>query len=114
MGWLTVTRTTWRRDEAWTLERFLDALGEMVGVRPELVRRPRAELQHAGIFPGCSPHSNPWMSVLDNERAKEELGLSFANFEEYLPRLAAHFADPDLSPPQAYSDLRERELELTR
>ncbi len=102
------------QDKAWTLEVFLETLGEMVGVRPAVVRRPRAELQHAGVFPSCSPHSNPWMSVLDNERAKKELGLSFANFEGYLPRLASHFVDPDLPPPQAYSDLRERELALAR
>lgn len=102
------------QDEAWTLERFLEALGELVGVRPEIVQRPRAELQRAEVFPGCSPFSNPWMSVLDNRRAKEELGLSFTNFEEYLPRLAKHFADPDLPPPKAYTDLRERELKLAR
>jgi nucleoside-diphosphate-sugar epimerase len=101
-------------DEGWTLDRFLAALGELVGVHADIVRRPRGELQRAGVFPGCSPHSNPWMSVLDNRRAKEELGLSFAGFEEYLPRLADHFTDPDLSPPKAYSDLRERELELVR
>jgi nucleoside-diphosphate-sugar epimerase len=102
------------QDEAWTLERFLQALGELVRVRPKVVQRPRTELQRAEVFPGCSPFSNPWMSVLDNRRAKEELGLSFANFEDYLPQLAKHFADPDLSPPQAYCDLRKRELELAR
>lgn len=102
------------QDGAWTLERFIEALGELVGVAPKVVRWPRAALQEAEVFPGCSPHSNPWMSVLDNQRAKEELGLSFAGFEEYLPRLAAHFVDPDLSPPQAYSDPRKRELALTR
>lgn len=98
--------------DLWALERFLDLLGRLLGVEPCVARRPRAELETAGLFPACSPLSNPWMSVLDNRRASEELGLTFREFEDYLPELVERFRDPDLEPPPAYARQREREKAL--
>jgi nucleoside-diphosphate-sugar epimerase len=100
------------QDDLWTLEELLDRLGEILGVEVEVERRPRAELEAAGLFPACSPFSNPWMSILDNERAKEELGLRFMGFDDYLPELVEYFRDPALEPPAAYARQRDREKAL--
>lgn len=100
------------QDDLWTLDVFLDRMGALLGVEPDVVRLPLAWLESAGLFPACSPFSNPWMSVLDNRRAKEELELDFAGFDDYLPDLVARFGDPRLEPPLAYARQRERERTL--
>lgn len=99
-------------DELRSIEEFIDRLGALLGVEPDVVRLPRAELEAAELFPGCSPFSNPWMSVLDSRRAREELGLAFAGFDDYLPELVERYRDPDLDPPAIYARQREREKEL--
>lgn len=100
------------QNDLWTLDEFLDRLAAILEVEPDIVRLPRAELEAAGVFPGCSPFSNPWMSVLENHRVKVELGLRFAGFDDYLPGLVDRFRDPDLEPPPAYARQREREKAL--
>ncbi|MGH7550696.1 MAG: NAD-dependent epimerase/dehydratase family protein [Gemmatimonadota bacterium] len=100
------------QDDLWTLDEFLDRLAALLGVEPDIDHRPRAELEAAGLFPACSPFSNPWMSVLDNRRAKEELGFRFAGFDDYLPDLVKSFRDSRLEPPLAYASQREREKAL--
>lgn len=100
------------QDDLWTLDDFLDRVAGLLGIEPDIVRVPRAELETAGLFPACAPFANPWMSILDNRRAKEELGLGFAGFDEYLPELVAHFRDPFLEPPATYSGQRAREIAL--
>jgi hypothetical protein len=52
------------------------------------------------------------MSVLDNRRAKEDLGLTFMGFDDYLPELVELFADPALDAPESYVRQREREIAL--
>ncbi|MCI0583435.1 MAG: NAD-dependent epimerase/dehydratase family protein, partial [Chloroflexi bacterium] len=70
------------QDDLWTLDEFLDRVAALLAVEPDIVPVPRAELEAAGLFPACSPFANPWMSILDNRRAREELGLGFAGFDD--------------------------------
>ena len=100
------------QDDLWTLDEFLDRVAALLGVEPDVVPVARAELEAARLFPACAPFANPWMSILDNRRAKEDLGLGFAGFDDYLPKLVEHFRDPALEPPAAYSGQREREIAL--
>ncbi|MGH7572639.1 MAG: NAD-dependent epimerase/dehydratase family protein [Gemmatimonadota bacterium] len=100
------------QNDLWTLDEFLNRLAALLGVEPEVVHRPRADLEATGLFPACSPFSNPWMSVLDNRRAKEDLGLRFAGFEDYLPDLVERFRDSDLELPPSYARQRDREKAL--
>lgn len=98
--------------ESWTLERFFQTVARLAGVEPGVIARPRAALLEAGVFPACSPFSNPWMSVLDPTVAIEEWGLSFGGFETYLPRLVRYYLDRRPPPPVSYADVREAELAL--
>lgn len=100
------------QDEAWTFAQFLNRLAELLAVEPQVVRRPRDELVRAGLFPACSPLSSPWMSVLDNSRAKEELGFTFRGFNRYLPELVDRYRAADLAPPDGYISQRARERAL--
>ncbi|MFN2383121.1 MAG: epimerase, partial [Gemmatimonadota bacterium] len=99
-------------DEAWPFDDFLARLATVAGVEPVVVRRSRAALAAAGVFPACSPFSNPWMSVLDNSRARAALGLTFTPQDATLERVVAHCrATPSLIPP-GYEAARERERRL--
>ncbi|HUP01169.1 MAG TPA: NAD-dependent epimerase/dehydratase family protein [Gemmatimonadota bacterium] len=100
------------QDEAWTFEDFIQRLAAILGVEPRLVRRSRAELVAASVFPACAPFSNPWMSVLDNGRAKKDLGLSFRRFDQYLPGLVEIFRRAG-TPSPAYVAQREREQRVS-
>jgi nucleoside-diphosphate-sugar epimerase len=100
------------QDDLWTLDELLDRVAAALRVEPVIVPRPRAELEAANLFPACCPFANPWMSVLDNRRAKEELRLVFMGFDDYLPNLVEHFRDPSQDPPATYARQREREIEL--
>jgi nucleoside-diphosphate-sugar epimerase len=99
------------QDDAWTFAQFLDRLAGLLGVVPRVVRRPRDELVQAGLFPACSPLSSPWMSVLDNTRVKEDLGITFRGFEHYLPGLVDHYRAAELAP-AGYVSQRARERAL--
>ena len=100
------------QDDLWTLDVLLGRIGALLEVEPDLVPLPRAELVAAGLFPACCPFANPWMSVLDNRRARKELGLVFTGFDDYLPGLVDLFRNPDLEPPASYAGQRAREIAL--
>lgn len=100
------------QDDAWTLEELLTRVAGLLGVEIDIVYPRRAELESEGLFPACCPFANPWMSVLDNRRAREELGMAFAGFDDYLPDLVERFRDYGLAPPPAYSRQRQREKTL--
>jgi len=76
-------------DDLWSHEAFVARLGELVGMEPRVIRFPRERLVEAGVFPACAPFASPWMSVLDGARARAELGLRPAGFDDYLPPLVA-------------------------
>lgn len=98
-------------DDMTSLHEWIETAAEAIDAEPDIVRIPRDELVEEGVFPACCPFANPWMSVLDNERATQ-LGLSFRSHDEWLPDLARHFVDADRPPPAAYADQRDREREI--
>lgn len=100
------------QDDLWSFAMFLGWLGDLVGKGPRIARFPRARLVAAGVFPGCSPFSNPWMSVLDNARAKSELGFAFTGYDGYLPGLVDLYREPGRAPAEEYFAGRPRELAL--
>lgn len=97
-------------DDTWTLEAFLERLGELAGTGPRIERRPRADLVQAGIFPGCSPFSNPWMSVLDNAKAKRELNLQPRGLADWLPDVVRSLRGR--AAPTGWTERRAREFAL--
>ncbi|HKY60955.1 MAG TPA: NAD-dependent epimerase/dehydratase family protein [Gemmatimonadota bacterium] len=100
------------QDDQWSLHEFLGRVAAVLGVEPDIVPLPRAVLEAAGLFPACCPFASPWMSVLDTRRAKENLGLTFMGFDDYLPDLVDRFRDHDLEPPPSYVRHRDRERAL--
>lgn len=101
------------QDDTLTLDRFLAMLGGLIGVEPRTVRLPMERLLGAGLVPHSSPFSEPWMSALDNELGKRELGLRYTPWSEYLPRLVAHHDASGEGPPPGYRQ-RAAELALAR
>lgn len=98
-------------DDLVSLHDWIETVADAIGAEPDIVRIPRDELVEEGVFPACCPFANPWMSVLDNGRAKE-LGLSFRSNDAWLPELANRFVDTDRPPPPAYAEQRGREREI--
>ncbi|MBW3660882.1 MAG: NAD-dependent epimerase/dehydratase family protein [Gemmatimonadetes bacterium] len=91
---------------------FLARLGEILDATPDVVRLPRDELLDEGLFPACSPLSNPWMSVLDGTRAREELGVAPRALAEWLAGLVERLENEEPEAPDGYRDQRERERAL--
>ncbi len=99
------------QDETVALGVFLALLAELVGARLQIVRVPRATLEAQGLLPGCSPFSGLWMSELDNERSKSELGFVYTPLRTYLERLVAHFSAVPRRIPLGY-EKRRTEIQL--
>ena len=98
--------------EAWSHDELVEAVGDRLGVRAEVIRRPRAELVEAGAFPACAPLAHPWVSVLDPGRAERELGFQPGRFEDWLPETVDRLAERPA--PEGFDAIRERELTLAR
>lgn len=94
-------------ETGWTLGAFLENLAVSLGARPAVRWWPRARLAAAGLFPACSPLSNPWMSVLDGTRAHRELGLAPANLDRWLPSLITRLRNTE--PPAGFAARRKQE-----
>lgn len=99
-------------DDLVSFHDFLATLGEILDVAPDVVRLGREELVEEGIFPACSPLSNPWMSVLDGTRARDELGVTPRGLAAWLPGLVERLRDDPPGPPVGWDELRERERAL--
>jgi len=97
------------QDETVSLEEFLRMLAACMQRPLHLVRAPRRKLEEAGLLPGCSPFSDPWMSALDNARAKHELGMAYTPLKEYLVKLVEFFK---LAPPRTVAGYQRRAAEL--
>lgn len=97
-------------DETLFLEAALEVLAAIAGTPLRIRRVPRTILDTARLLPACSPFSDPWMSALDNTRARRELG-----FQPTPVRTAWHtlgetlLGDPRRAPPAGYAQ-RAREL----
>ncbi|NJO83383.1 MAG: NAD-dependent epimerase/dehydratase family protein [Blastochloris sp.] len=72
------------QEETLTLDGFLQILGEIIGVEPDIRRVPRELLEANGFLPDCSPFSERWMSELDNTLSKTELGVTYTPLRAYL------------------------------
>ncbi len=98
------------QDEPITLANFLQIAAEAAGRTLKLHYAPREVLEDRGLLPGCSPFSGRWMSILDNGRARAELGAQFTAPELYVPRIV-EAALKGGRPPREYEQ-RQRELEF--
>jgi nucleoside-diphosphate-sugar epimerase len=87
------------QEESVSLEEFLRMLGDLVGVRARMAPFPLERLMAEGLIPDCSPFSDPWMSALDNQRSKDELGMQYTPLPAYLPRLVEHLSGVTEAPP---------------
>jgi nucleoside-diphosphate-sugar epimerase len=79
------------QDEAVSLEEFLRILAGYANCPLRLARFPRTSMEQENLLPHCSPFSDPWMSALDNQRSKRELGMEYTRLETYLKELVAFF-----------------------
>jgi nucleoside-diphosphate-sugar epimerase len=98
------------QDETVLLEEFLRMLAECVQRPLRLARVPRGKLKEAGLLPGCSPFSDPWMSALDNTRSKRELGMAYTPLKEYVTKLVEFFGS---MPPRTVAVYEHRAAELS-
>ncbi len=99
-------------DDLVSFHDFLATLGGILDVTPDVVRLPRDELLAEGLFPNCSPLSNPWMSVLDGSQARDALDVSPRGLTAWLPGLVGRLLDEEPEPPPSYREQRERERSL--
>ena len=100
------------QDETVTLDEFLMMLASLIPAKLQIVRLPRARLNESNLLPGCSPFSGLWMSVLDNRRSKEELGVVYTPLAAYLESIVDHYKRNSKLMPESYAT-RNLELQLT-
>jgi nucleoside-diphosphate-sugar epimerase len=101
------------QDETLSLREFLDLTAMLAGTAFKLAAFPRQLLDSARLLPHCSPFSDPWMSSLDNQRSKQELGMSYSPLSSSLKTLIEHAREHREPPPPGY-DQRQRELEFAQ
>ncbi len=90
------------QDETVTLDEFLELIGSIMDVSPQIVRVRRDMLEANGFVPDCSPFSERWMSELDNTLSKTELGITYTPLREYLTRTVNHYLDNPPPTPLGY------------
>ena len=101
------------QDETLSVEEFLKMLAEMMQRPLSLVRIAREELERHGLLPSCSPFSGRWMSSLDNERSKQELGIAYTPVRQYVQKLVSYFQSAPARKIQGYAQ-RAKEIALAR
>jgi nucleoside-diphosphate-sugar epimerase len=79
------------QNEIVPLSDFLHMLAEMANAELRIQYVPRVVLQRDELIPDCSPFSGRWMSMLDNQRSIDELGMRYTPLDLYLRRLVEHF-----------------------
>ncbi len=99
------------QDETLQLREFLNLAGAIAGAKFHEAAFPRTLLDSARLLPHCSPFSDPWMSSLDNQRSKQELGMTYTPVREYLERLVEQHREHREREVPGY-DQRNRELEF--
>lgn len=99
------------QDESLFLAEFLKMMAELMNRPLQLKLAPRSELTQAGLLPDCSPFSGLWMSALDNERSKVELGMQYTPMKTYLKKLVDSYAATSPRQIEGYNQ-RARELDL--
>jgi nucleoside-diphosphate-sugar epimerase len=101
------------QDESVTIEEFLQLLGQLMDVEPEIVRVPRLDLEASGFVPDCSPFSERWMSVLTNQRSKDELDMVYTPLDDYLKLLVQYYEKHKPPVPVGYKR-RPAELQFAK
>jgi nucleoside-diphosphate-sugar epimerase len=96
------------QEETTSLEFFLEILGDIMGIRPRIMRVKRSLLDANGFLPDCSPFSDRWMSELDNTRSKEELGMQYTPLKDYLRSIVSYYEE---NPPPHPASYRRRRAE---
>jgi len=99
------------QDETLSIESFLELLARITGHPLQLKWIERAVLDHHQLLPECSPFSDSWMSELDNQRSKLELGMQYTPLTLYIKKLVAHYENSNLPLPDGYKQ-RPEELRL--
>jgi nucleoside-diphosphate-sugar epimerase len=97
------------QDESVSLDEFLSIIGNIMGVKPRIMRLKRSELEANGFLPDCSPFSERWMSGLDNTLSKDALGLTYTSLPDYLTELVEYYRIHHIAEPLTY---RRRHAEL--
>ena len=92
------------QDESPTLPELIALLAEALGARARVVEVEPKALESAGLeLLAVSPFSSRWMSCLDAELARTELGFRHEPLQAYLGSIAASFlAHPPAAPPPGY------------
>jgi nucleoside-diphosphate-sugar epimerase len=121
-GWLARKETFGRafnlcQDEQPTLRDMMEMIARLANRRVEIRAISSERLARAGLrAKDISPFSNPWMSRLDPELARREMGFVHTPLAEYLETIVGNYMDLwDLrgDPPANYAN-RKVELELAR
>jgi len=98
-------------DETLPVDTFLERLASVAGASARFILVERQQLESRGLLPDCSPHSDRWMSELDNARGKRELGFSYTPVAQTLSRIVAHYETHPSPAPRGYAR-RPEELAL--
>lgn len=103
------------QDETPTLRELLEGIAERVGAKPTLVEVASERVTGEGlVMREVSPFTQRWMSMLDNTKAKTELGFKPTPLWDYIDRMVAAFlGHPADDRPEGYQH-RAREIELAR
>ena len=99
------------QDETVTIDDYLLLLAEIAGHALKLKYIARTVLADLQLLPDCSPFSDPWMSELDNQRSKLELGMQYTPLAGYLEKLVRHYEDAQPPLPDGYRR-RTQEIRL--
>jgi nucleoside-diphosphate-sugar epimerase len=101
------------QEETPTLAELVALLRDLTGSRAELRAVPSVRIRAAGLRPmDLSPFDDPWMSLLDPARARDELGFRHAPLPECLLAVTSGFlAHTPADRPAGYAG-REAERRL--
>jgi len=99
------------QEETLTIDDFLFLLAEIAGYALQVKHVERTVLENLQLLPDCSPFSDPWMSELDNQRSKLELGMQYTSLPVYLEKMVRHYEGSQLPLPGGYQR-RNQEVRL--
>jgi nucleoside-diphosphate-sugar epimerase len=99
------------QDETLTIDDFLVLLAEIAGYALNLKYIERTVLENLQLLPDCSPFSDPWMSELDNQRSKRELGMQYTPLAVYLEKMVNHYRSSQSALPDGFRR-RSEEIKL--
>jgi nucleoside-diphosphate-sugar epimerase len=97
------------QDETVSLDAFLGMVGEVMSIQPKIVRMRREVLEEHDFLPDCSPFSERWMSELDNQLSKAELGMTYTPLTVYLRQIVTYYLREMPPKPRGY---RRRKAEI--